>query len=440
MKKYFGTDGIRSTGSYLLSDGFSYKVGKAIAKAFNLKEVIIGCDTRESSMPILKEVTKGLNKLGVVVYFQENATTPMISYYTKTKEMIGIMITASHNPYFDNGIKVFNKGYKTDDEIEEKIENYIDKINENGENLDYSYVKTNEPLNLYLGFFDTLSLHAGNINVCFDCANGASYKVIEEIIKRYVKKGKAYNVSPNGKNINDGVGSTHLEFLKSVVNAHDIGFAFDGDADRCLIVSKNGKIVDGDMMMYIYASYMRKKGLLKDNHVVLTKMSNPGILKAFKDENITYSLCDVGDKYVKAEMDEHSYNLGGEASGHIILNHLMHSGDGILMALYMLKILKEEGHKLEDYLEKVTLYPFKMINIKNVNKDVLKDEEIVRLTKKVKETFKEDYLVLIRPSGTEPLIRVTMSYKDEKILDEQINKMVDLIKEKGKMIWHTLLF
>lgn len=440
MKKYFGTDGIRSNSSYLLSNGFSCKVGKAIAKAFDIKEVIIGCDTRESSIPILNEITKGLNKLGVVVYFQEDATTPMIAYYTKVKEMIGIMITASHNLYHDNGIKVFNKGYKTDDEIEEKIEKNIDETNEDGANLNYSYIKTNEPLDLYLKFFDSLSLDAGNINACFDCANGASYKVIEKIIKRYVKKGKAYNITPNGKNINDGVGSTNLEFLKSVVGKHDIGFAFDGDADRCLIVSKNGKIVDGDMMMYIYASYMRKNGLLKDNHVVLTKMSNPGILKAFRDENISYSLCDVGDKYVKAEMDEYSYNLGGEASGHIILNHLMHSGDGILMALYMLKILKEENHKLEDYLKKVTLYPFKMINIKNVNKDVLKREEVVNLTEKVKKTFKEDYLVLIRPSGTEPLIRVTMSYKDAKVLDEQINLMVDLIKEKGKIIWHMLLF
>ncbi len=434
MKKYFGTDGIRSNSSYLLSNGFSYKVGKAIAQAFDVKELIIGCDTRQSSIPILNEITKGLNKLGVVVYFQEDATTPMIAHYTKVKEMIGIMITASHNPYCDNGIKIFNKGYKTDDEIEEKIEKIIDNTNETSENLHYSYIKTNEPLDLYLRFFDSLSLEAGEINACFDCANGASYKVIEEIIKRYVPKGKAYNVSPNGKNINDGVGSTHLDFLKAVVKNHDIGFAFDGDADRCLIVSKNGNIVDGDMMMYIYASYMRKKGLLKDDHVVLTKMSNPGILKAFKEENITYSLCDVGDKYVKAEMDEHSYNLGGEASGHIILNHLMHSGDGILMALYMLKILKEENRKLEYYLEKVTPYPFKMINIRNVNKEVLKNEKVINLTKKIKETFKEDYLVLIRPSGTEPLIRVTMSYKDEKILNEQINQMVDLIKEKGKMI------
>lgn len=440
MKKYFGTDGIRSNSLYLLSNGFSYKVGKAVAKAFDVKEVIIGCDTRESSLPILNEITKGLNQLGVVVYFQENATTPMIAYYSKLKEMIGIMITASHNPYFDNGIKIFNKGYKTDDEIEEKIENFINNINENDANSNYSYVKTNEPLNAYLRFFDSLLLEAGAINACFDCANGASYKIIEEVIKRYVPKGKAYNVSPNGKNINDGVGSTHLDFLKSVVGSHDIGFAFDGDADRCLIVSKNGKIVDGDMMMYIYASYMKKKGLLKDNHVVLTKMSNPGILKAFKEENITYSLCDVGDKYVKAEMDEYSYTLGGEASGHIILNHLMHSGDGVLMALYMLKILKEENYNLEDYLKKVTPYPFKMINIKNVSKDVLKDEEVINLTKKIKEIFKEDYLVLIRPSGTEPLIRVTMSYKDVKILNEQINQMVDLIKEKGKMIWHTLLF
>lgn len=429
MKKYFGTDGIRSDASFFLKDRFAYKVGKAIAKTFNVKKIIIGCDTRESSESIVEEISLGLRSKGVDVYFQKGATTPMISYYSKTKQLIGIMITASHNPYHDNGIKIFDKGYKTTDEMEVKIESYLDETDTS--DLSGDFIITSDPMDVYVAFLNQLDLGINDINVAIDCAHGATYQVVQTVIEEHLPHAKAYNIKPDGKNINKNVGSTHLNFLQSVIDKHDIGFALDGDGDRCLVVDKHGNIVDGDMMMFIYASYMKKYGLLKDNHVVLTKMSNPGILKAFKDAGISYSLTDVGDKYVKQEMDAHGYTLGGEASGHIILNHLMHSGDGLLMGVYLLKILKDENKSLDDYLSKIRIYPFKMINIKNVDKNVLKSQAIKDLTEDIKVRFKDDYLILIRPSGTEPLVRVTMSHQDAHLLDTEINRMVELIKEKG---------
>lgn len=433
MKKFFGTDGIRSKGSFFLKNDFAYRVGRAIAKTFSIKEIVIGCDTRQSSIPIVNEISDGLRSLGVDVYFQEHATTPMISYYSKNKQLIGIMITASHNPFDDNGIKIINKGFKTTDEEELQIESYLEETYSRTD-LKGSFIVTDQPMSLYLDFFKSLDLGSIKMNVAIDCAHGASYVVAQKIINTYLPNTTAYNVTPDGKNINEGVGSTHLNFLQSIIHHHEIGFALDGDADRCLFVDKSGKMIDGDMMMFIFATYMKKHGLLKSDHVVLTKMSNPGILKAFKNENIHYSLTDVGDKHVKREMDQFGYTLGGEASGHIILQHLMHSGDGLLMGLYILKILTEEQTTLEQYLSKISTYPFKMINIKNVDKNVLKSIDVQELTKEIEAIFNEDYLILIRPSGTEPLVRVTMSHKDETLLDQQINRMVDLIKQKGEIV------
>ena len=270
-------------------------------------------------------------------------------------------------------------------------------------------------------FIDPLDLNISQLRVVL-CRKLPAYKVAPLIFNKYLKEVMSYNIEPDGKNINVGCGSTSIEFLQNKVleDKLDIGFAFDGDADRCLMVNKHGEVIDGDLMMYIYAKYMKKHHLLNHDHVVLTKMSNPGVIKAFEEANINVSLTDVGDKYVFKALEDHNYTLGGEASGHIILRHLFHSGDGLLMALYMLKILSEENINLDHSLSHIKKYPFQMINIKNVDKSVLNHPLIIDEIEKVKVVFKKDYLVLIRPSGTEPLIRVTMSYKDEKILNEQI--------------------
>ena len=430
MKKYFGTDGIRGNAEKLLTQEFLFKVGVAIAKTLKTDYVVIGNDPRESAKRIIEDLSFGIRKEGIDVYYAKDVTTPMLVYYSLKKQVVGIMITASHNLYYDNGIKIFNKGYKLDETTEEKIEFLINNP-QASQNKNGSFFSFEDVTTTYLDFIMSLDFKFKDLDFGVDCANGASYKIAPLIFKHYFTKFKAYNIKPDGKNINKNVGSTNLAFIqqKVIKNKHEIGFAFDGDADRCLIVDKNGNIIDGDLMMYIYANYLKKQQLLSNNHLVLTKMSNPGLLKTLTDEGFSFSLTDVGDKHIFKEMNDNGYILGGEASGHIILNQILPTGDSVLLALYMLKILSEENKTIDQFAKHIELYPFKMINIANIDKNVLMKVEVQEAIAEAKKSFKKDYLILIRASGTEPLIRVTMSYKDENILDEQINKMIKIIKE-----------
>lgn len=434
MGKYFGTDGIRGLASYLLASNFSYRLGFSIGKILKPQQVVIGMDTRESGSKILTQLKNGLLKHGVEVLFAPDATTPMISYYSKEKNIVGIMITASHNPYHDNGIKIFDGGYKTKPEIEALIEESMDGIILDDLKDTGSFRETNDVLHTYLQFYKNLDFPKTNLKVAYDCAHGASYKVASKVFELFTDKATGYNCEPDGTNINKDCGSTHLAFLQNIMknDDYDIGFAFDGDADRCLVVGPGGTIVDGDQILYLFAHHLHKQNKLEKHHVVMTKMSNPGILKALTDDEITYSLTDVGDKHVFKEMDDYGYKLGGEASGHIILRDFLHTGDGILVAIFMMQVLKET--KLEEALKHIELYPHKMINIQNIDKNVLNSPVVIEAIEECKRVFGEDYLVLIRPSGTEPLLRVTMSYKDEVVLDEQINKMIDIIKKEGSII------
>lgn len=435
MGKYFGTDGIRNKADYFLQGEFSYRVGYSIGQVIKPEKVILGNDTRESGKMIIDEIARGLIDSGVTVYYQKDATTPMIAYYSALEKMLGIMITASHNPYTDNGIKLFVDGRKTKTDLELKLEDFIDNGQPPYNKEKGTFKRVDYAEKAYLDFIDSLNLNFGNLRVGFDAANGASYKIASKVFNKYLKDVYAYNIIPDGKNINVGCGSTVIEYIQEKVNQDklDIGFAFDGDADRCLIVNHKGEVIDGDLMMYVYAWYMKKHHLLNHNHVVLTKMSNPGVIKAFNEAGIEVSLTDVGDKYVFEALENNNYTLGGEASGHIILRHLLHSGDGLLMALYILKILSEEHINLSEHLSHIKKYPFKMINIRNVDKNILNHPLIVDEINKVKKVFNNDYLVLVRPSGTEPLIRVTMSYKDEIILNEQLNHLVEVIKKEGSL-------
>lgn len=427
--KYFGTDGIRGVAFEELTEDFSYKVGLAIGKVFEIETFIIGNDTRESGPVIVSNIVKGLKENGKKVIYQPDATTPMISYYSYKEKVGGIMITASHNPYFDNGIKIFDKGLKLSEEIEKEIEKYID--NPINDNLKGSLEENNKALNLYLELFDKLEVPKINLNVCYDLANGASYKVAPLVFNKFVKRNTFYNIDPNGKNINLNCGSTHLEYLKDVVSDYDIGFSFDGDADRCLVVLPNKEVIDGEYMLYIYAKYLQKQHKLNKNHLVLTKMSNPGFLKALKEESIDYTLTEVGDKNIIKVINEENYSLGGEPSGHIILNDLLHTGDAILMALYLLKIIEEEKIKLPEYVNHIKKYPFKLVNVKNVDKKVLNDPYVIEELEKIKQSFKGEHLVYIRPSGTEPVIRITMSYHDEELLNKNIKYFEKILKERS---------
>src|SRR5690554_4801650 len=303
--KYFGTDGIRGKGFTELSASLAFHLGNALKEALNNDTVVIGLDTRSSSPMLAHMVASGALLAGLDVYFAGILSTPMIAHYSKLKNIIGIMITASHNPYMDNGIKVFNKGYKSEEEVELIIEDYI--INERiyrGESYG-TFRLTDDVEKEYFKLIDKLDLKESNLKLVYDSANGANYLIANKIISKYYPKSIQINNKPDGLNINLNSGSTHLESIKEYIttNNMDLGFAYDGDGDRVIMVGSDGTVYDGDFIILLIAKYLKNHNLLTNNGVVVTKMTNPGILKAFKENNINYVITDVGDKYVYAAMN-----------------------------------------------------------------------------------------------------------------------------------------
>jgi len=430
--KYFGTDGIRGVGFKELNEKLAFKLGQGLKEALNCKKVVIGLDTRQSSNMLAYMLAAGALSVGVDVIFAGIASTPMIAYYSKLKKIAGVMITASHNPYEDNGIKVLNMGRKTNPQEELILESYIDnkdiKVNFEGK-----FELSNDIEEEYLKLIEKLEIKNSNIKISYDSANGANYLISNKIMSKFYENSIQIGNNPNGKNINLNCGSTNLNaIIKHVIdNKMDIGFAYDGDGDRVIAVDGFGKVYDGDLIIYIIAKYLKEKEKLTNNQVVLTKMSNPGILKALKKIGINYSLTDVGDKYVYQEMIDNNYILGGEASGHIILRNILDSGDGLLISLYLLKILNYYNLKIEELVKDVNFYPLKMVNIKNVNKQILKDKNVINYLEKIKQEFEEDDIFLIRASGTENLIRVTISSKDNEKLEKYMDIITKYLKEEG---------
>src|SRR5690554_420174 len=369
---------------------------------------------------------------GIDVLFAEVVSTPMIAYYSKHEKIIGVMVTASHNPYTDNGIKIFEKGLKSKQEDEELIEDYIEGKTYYSETFGTFYL-SDDVEKKYLDLVESLKIPDGQIKVAYDSAHGANYLISRKLMSKHFKNSTQINNTPNGKNINVLSGSTHLETIKDFIKSNDfeLGFAFDGDGDRVLLVDNKGVTYDGDILIYLLATYLKSQNSLPNNGVVLTKMSNPGILKALKAKNINFVLTDVGDKYVFEAMLKNNYILGGESSGHIILRNLLDSGDGLINSLYILKVLEETHLSLTDITKEISLYPFKMINIKNINKAVLETNNVIDYIENYKKTLEEDDLLLIRASGTEPLIRVTLSIKDNRKLETDINKLVKYIESEG---------
>ncbi|HCZ23446.1 MAG TPA: phosphoglucosamine mutase, partial [Acholeplasmataceae bacterium] len=342
-------------------------------------------------------------------------------------------ITASHNPYMDNGIKVFNKGYKTTEDVEEKLEDFID----NGQvelKAFGQFSLTKDVTLLYLDIYSKIGLSLSKLKIGYDSANGANYQIAKKIMSRINPKAIQISNEPNGLNINLGCGSTHLKpILELVKEKHlDIAFSFDGDGDRIIVIDGDGTVYDGDLIIYLIATYLKKKNLLNKNTVVLTKMSNPGILKALKDKGIDYVLTDVGDKYVFHELYTNNYTIGGESSGHIILTHLLHTGDGLLVAVYLMQILSELKTSLKELVKDVKMYPLKLTNIKDIDKLVLKKDSIKKAVEDVKMKLGENSLLLVRPSGTESLIRITISHEDENMVQSVTTYLVDLITEEAK--------
>lgn len=429
MAKYFGTDGIRGRYGVELTNAIAFKVGQSLVKVLKNNRLVIGMDTRESSSELLYSVISGAQSMGMDVMNAGVVSTPLISHYSKLKGITGVMITASHNPYHDNGIKVFHKGNKLSLVEELLIEEFIDDNKKFDVKKLGKLFSGEDVLDKYVDLMESLDLYSTDYRVGIDSANGANYLISKGIMAELADSFVQIGNEPNGKNINDGVGSTHLDAINALIKKDqlDIGFSFDGDGDRVLVVDHDLELIDGDKIIYIIACYLKELGLLKRDTVVLTKMSNLGIIKAFERKGIKVVLTNVGDKYVLEEMNDNDYSIGGENSGHVILRDFINTGDGLLVACYLLKILGDTGKSLKELTSDITMWPQQMVNIRTYNKEILEDKRVVAVINEVKETLKDNGKVLVRASGTEPLLRVTLSCETEEALEQYMEKIVNMI-------------
>lgn len=443
MRKYFGTDGIRGIAGESLTADLSFKVGKALGKLLTEKKehpkVVIGRDTRISCDMIEHALTAGLTSTGVNVMTVGTIPTPAIAYLTKTIETdSGIMISASHNPYQDNGIKIFGPdGFKLTDEEELEIESLIDN-SEQIKNASFEKIgkvySGNELTQKYIQHIkQSISGDLSNIKIALDCANGATTGVAPFIFGDLEADIETIGCQPNGTNINDNVGSTKINTISEFVkeNNVDVGFAFDGDGDRVLAVDAKGNIVDGDKIMFILAKHLKEQGELKDNMVVSTVMSNIGFYKAIEENGLQSVKTAVGDRYVVEEMRKNDYSLGGEQSGHIVLMNYATTGDGILTAVKLADIIKTSGKSLEELASEVNIYPQKLVNIKVVDKKTaMEDSEILAECEKVEKELEGNGRILLRASGTENLIRVMVEASSDELTDKYCEQVAKIVREK----------
>ncbi|MCR3905744.1 MAG: phosphoglucosamine mutase [Tenericutes bacterium] len=435
MGKYFGTDGIRGDAQTEVTPILAYAVGNTLRRALNINELVIAMDTRQSGLRISDYLARGAAMGGMEVWKEMILSTPMIAHYSKLRGIVGVMITASHNVHTDNGIKIFNKGFKTTPEEEAIIEEMIDS--RNIINTPVHKVKRGfDDIRIqYLQIFKKLKLEKTDLKAIYDTANGATSKIAKEIFDLYAPNALQVNKFVPLKNlINDHCGSTYMESIIGHVleKKYPVGFSFDGDGDRIQAVDATGRIYDGDMIVYMIANHMKQNGTLANNGVVLTKMSNLGIIKALKDKGIDVVLSDVGDKNVSLAMEKHGYCIGGESSGHVILNQFIHTGDGLLVAMYLMKILTETNKWFDELTKDVKLYPIEHVNISEVPKETLKKDTVQNYILELKEKLGEDSLLLVRPSGTENLIRVTLSHPDKEIVKQSTKDLVSFILKEGE--------
>jgi phosphoglucosamine mutase len=443
MRKYFGTDGIRGIAGESLTADLSFKVGKALGRLLTEKKehpkVIIGRDTRISCDMIEQALTAGLTSTGVNVMTVGTIPTPAIAYLTKTIETdSGIMISASHNPYQDNGIKIFGPdGFKLTDDQELEIEHLIDNTDEiknaSFEKIGKLY-SGNELTQKYIQHIkQSISGDLSGIKIALDCANGATTGVAPFIFGDLEADIETIGCKPNGININDNVGSTKIDTIANFVkeNNVDVGFAFDGDGDRVLAVDSKGNIVDGDKIMFILAKHLKEQGELKDNMVVSTVMSNIGFYKAIEENGLQSVKTAVGDRYVVEEMRNNDYSLGGEQSGHIILMNYATTGDGILTAVKLANIIKTSGKSLEELAGEVSIYPQKLVNIKVIDKkSAMEDVEILAECEKVEKELEGNGRILLRASGTENLIRVMVEASSDELTNKYCEQVAKIVREK----------
>ena len=447
MGKYFGTDGFRGEANVTLTVEDAYKVGRFLGWYYGQKtkadrcRVVIGKDTRRSSYMFEYSLVSGLTASGADVYLLHVTTTPSVSYVVRTEEFdCGIMISASHNPYYDNGIKVINgRGEKLEEETIEKIESYLDgemgeipfaKRDAIGRTVDYAAGR-----NRYIGYLISLATRSfKNMRIGLDCANGSASAIAKNVFDALGAETHVINNTPDGLNINTNCGSTHIEGLqKYVVENHlDVGFAYDGDADRCLAVDSEGKLVDGDKILYVCGKYMKEQDTLVNNTVVTTVMSNFGLYKAFEREGISYEKTAVGDKYVYENMSQNGHCLGGEQSGHIIFSKHATTGDGILTSLKLMEVILEKKETLAKLADEVQIYPQVLKNVRVKDKEAAQaDRDVQAEVQKVSDALGDTGRILVRPSGTEPLIRVMVEAPMDEICGKYVAQVVEMIEKKG---------
>ena len=461
MGKYFGTDGFRGEANVNLTADHAFKVGRFLGWYYTqLKRrsgadgparIVIGKDTRRSSYMFEYSLVGGLVASGADAYLLHVTTTPSVAYVARTDSFdCGIMISASHNPYYDNGIKLINSfGEKMDESVISLIEAYLDgelvafgkawdelplaKRDQIGRTVDYVSGR-----NRYIGYLISLGMYSfKGVKVGLDCANGASWNVAKSVFDALGAKTYVINADPDGYNINTNAGSTHIDVLRRFVldNGLDVGFAYDGDADRCLCVDEKGNVITGDHILYIYGRYMKERGKLLGNTVVTTVMSNFGLYKAFDELDIGYAKTKVGDKYVYEYMMANGCRLGGEQSGHIIFSKYASTGDGILTSLKMMEVMMAKKKTMSQLCEGLTIYPQVLKNIRVADKrEAQNDPDVQAAVAAVAAKLGDTGRILVRESGTEPLVRVMVEAESQEICEACVDDVIQVIRQKGHTV------
>ena len=447
MGKYFGTDGFRGEANVVLTVEHAFKVGRFLGWYYSQEHkarIVIGKDTRRSSYMFEDALSAGLTASGADVYLLHVTTTPSVSYVTRTEDFdCGIMISASHNVFYDNGIKLINsQGRKMDAEVEAKVEAYIDgefgeipyatreKV---GRTVDYSAGR-----NRYIGHLISMATRSfKDKRVALDCSNVSACTIAKSLFDALGAKTYVINSEPDGTNINKDCGSTHIEHLQRYVveNRLDAGFAYDGDADRCLAVDENGKLVDGDLILYVCGKYLKEQGRLTGDTIVTPIMANLGLYKACDKVGLKYEKTAVGDKYVSENMTENNYSLGGEQSGHIIFSKYATTGDGILTSLLLMEVMLEKKQSLAKLTEEVTIYPQLLKNVRVADKKTARENPaVVAAIAQVTEELGDNGRILVRESGTEPVIRVMVEAETNELCAKYVKQVIDVICAEGLIV------
>lgn len=447
MGKYFGTDGFRGEANIDLTVEHAFKVGRFLGWYYgrdHKAKIVIGKDTRRSSYMFEYSLVAGLTASGADAYLLHVTTTPSVSYVVRTEGFdCGIMISASHNPFYDNGIKIINGlGQKMEAEVENQIEEYIDgkleelplAVKENiGRTVDFVAGR-----NRYIGYLISLATRSfKNFKVGLDCSNGSSSAIAKSVFDALGAKTYVINNEPDGTNINTNCGSTHINILQDYVkdNKLDIGFAFDGDADRCIAIDEKGNVIDGDLIIYVCGKYLKEEGKLNNDTIVTTIMSNLGLYKACDKIGIRYEKTAVGDKYVYENMVNNGHCLGGEQSGHIIFSKHATTGDGILTALMIMEVVTEKKVSLGTLAGEVRIYPQLLKNVRVADKkEARENPAVIAAVDAVSEALGDDGRILVRESGTEPVIRVMVEAADDDLCEKYVNQVIDVMNQQGLIV------